>query len=129
MWQKYYNGEALSVKVSDKGQRDVDAEFNNVAKGFVYNMARADFWLILRVWEILPTSKNALCVYKCTACPFCTEFGTKIVIPNSDNRPVLLGICVLKFGITFFRYNQVVNIEMKLNLNLEKTRQKRECRL
>lgn len=43
MWQKYYNGEALSVKVSDKGQRDVDAEFNNVAKGFVYNMARADF--------------------------------------------------------------------------------------
>jgi len=41
---------------------------------------------------MLPTSKNAFCVYKCTAC-------------------------------------QVVNIEMKLILNLERTRKRRGCRL
>ena len=49
---------------------------------------QSDIRLILRVWEILPTSKNAFCVYKCTAC-------------------------------------QVVNIELMVNLNLEKTRQTR----
>ena len=30
-------------------------------------------------------------------------YTEKIVIPNSDNNPVLLGICVLKFGITFYK--------------------------
>ena len=50
--------------------------------------AQSDFRLILRVWEILPTSKNAFCVYKCTAC-------------------------------------QVVNIEMKLILNLRKNKAKK----
>mgnify|MGYP003368507752 FL=1 len=43
MWQKYYNVEALSVKVSDKGYRGVNVEFNEVAKGFIYNMAQSDF--------------------------------------------------------------------------------------
>ena len=32
--------------------------------------AQSDSWLILRVWEVLLTSQNAFCVYKCTACHF-----------------------------------------------------------
>ena len=48
----------------------------------------SDFCMIIKEREILPTSKNAFCVYKCTAC-------------------------------------QVVNIELMVNLNLEKTRQTR----
>lgn len=49
-----------------KGQKGLITCENNV--GDERMETDGEFNQILRVWEMLPTSKTAFCVYKCTAC-------------------------------------------------------------
>lgn len=55
--------------------------------------AQSDFRLILRAWEILPTSKNAFCVYKCTACQVVNDVETEInLFDESSGTQKLFGL-------------------------------------